>query len=240
MSWSAGDEGRPVTEAVAVYLEVAPKRSFAGAIEWPGWTRGSRTPDEALARLAEYGTRYARVVAETVGGFRPPADASGFVVNERLAGGAGTDFGAPSAFPTADCRPVDEAELDRLTTILRACWSTFDRTADAAVGITLRTGPRGGGRHLEKIVGHAAESEEAYLNALGARAPKTPGADVAGRWAVVRAAIVDALAARVHGESPANPSNTQKPWTPRFFVRRSAWHLLDHAWEIEDRSTPEA
>jgi hypothetical protein len=24
-------------------------------------------------------------------------------------------------------------------------------------------------------------------------------------------------------------------WTPRYFVRRAAWHMLDHAWEIEDR-----
>jgi hypothetical protein len=25
-------------------------------------------------------------------------------------------------------------------------------------------------------------------------------------------------------------------WTARYYVRRSAWHVLDHAWEIEDRA----
>jgi hypothetical protein len=24
-------------------------------------------------------------------------------------------------------------------------------------------------------------------------------------------------------------------WPARYFVRRTAWHVLDHAWEIEDR-----
>ena len=27
-----------------------------------------------------------------------------------------------------------------------------------------------------------------------------------------------------------------KPWSPRYAVRRAAWHVLDHAWEIEDRT----
>ena len=227
-----------MTEPIAAYLEVAPKRSFAGAIEWPGWARPGRTADEALARLAEYGPRYARVVTDHVERLQAPADASGFYVTERLAGGAGTEFGAPSAVPAADSRPVDEAELERLTRILRACWSAFDRSAGAAADVQLRTGPRGGGRDLAKIVAHAAESEEAYVNALGARAPRTPATDVAGRWTVVRSEIVEALGARAHGETPSNPSSTQKLWTPRYFVRRSAWHVLDHAWEIEDRSMP--
>jgi hypothetical protein len=24
-------------------------------------------------------------------------------------------------------------------------------------------------------------------------------------------------------------------WPARYYVRRAAWHVLDHAWEIEDR-----
>jgi hypothetical protein len=40
----------------------------------------------------------------------------------------------------------------------------------------------------------------------------------------------------VAGKPVADPRQTKRPWSPRFFVRRSAWHALDHAWEIEDRS----
>jgi hypothetical protein len=29
-----------------------------------------------------------------------------------------------------------------------------------------------------------------------------------------------------------------KKWPPRYAARRIAWHALDHAWEIEDRSDP--
>jgi hypothetical protein len=51
----------------------------------------------------------------------------------------------------------------------------------------------------------------------------------------VRAAVVAALGARAAGEEPPNANNVSKRWTPRYFVRRSAWHALDHAWELEDR-----
>jgi hypothetical protein len=56
--------------------------------------------------------------------------------------------------------------------------------------------------------------------------------------ATVRATALDALAARVQGKPVADPRETKRPWSPRYFARRSAWHVLDHAWEIEDRSTP--
>jgi hypothetical protein len=29
-----------------------------------------------------------------------------------------------------------------------------------------------------------------------------------------------------------------RKWTARYAARRIAWHALDHAWEIEDRSEP--
>ena len=28
-------------------------------------------------------------------------------------------------------------------------------------------------------------------------------------------------------------------WTARYFLRRAAWHVLDHVWEIEDKSGPD-
>jgi hypothetical protein len=223
--------------ALAVYLEIGPKRTFAGAVEWPGWCRSGRGEDEAIAALLAYAPRYALVAAAA--GLTASAAADADVV-ERLKGGSGTDFGVPSVAPVADDRPLDAAELDRQSRLLSASWQAFDvawREADEA-NLELRKGPRGGGRDLPKMLGHVLEAEEAYLGALGSRHPRMPGATAADRMAVVRDTALEVLAARARGEPLADPRNTLHPWSPRYFVRRSAWHVLDHAWEIEDRSAP--
>jgi hypothetical protein len=119
--------------------------------------------------------------------------------------------------------------------VLRAVWRAFDRAAAAAVGVELRKGPRGGGRDLDKIVVHCVEAEEAYLRQLGAR-PPTPPADLVERWPALRKAGLEMLARRAGGDPPE--TKVKRPWTPRYFVRRAAWHVLDHAWEIEDRAAP--
>ena len=116
-----------------------------------------------------------------------------------------------------------------------AAWKAFDAAAQRAQGRELRLGPRGGGRSLEKMVNHVLEAEEAYLTQLGSRRPRPPAHGMPARMKQVREAAVEALAARARGEQPPNPSAVRKPWGPRYFVRRSAWHALDHAWELEDR-----
>ncbi len=221
---------------IPVYLEVGRKRTFAGALEWPGWSRGGRGEDEALEALVRYGPRYAGVVGGARPLFRAPPNRSALVVVERLAGGSGTDFGVPAMTPEYDTLAVDEASLTRLHEVLTACWSAFDRAAASAQGIELRKGPRGGGRDLAKIVGHVREAEEAYLAQLGARPPK-PAGDEAMVTTRLREVVLDALEARARGRPIAQPRQTRTPWTPRYFVRRAGWHILDHAWEIEDRAS---
>ena len=225
-----------VSERIAAYLEVGTKRTFAGAIEWPGWCRAGRTADEAVERLVAYGPRYESALEALA--FALPRRASDLDIVERLKGDATTEFGAPSIAPAADARPIDDAELARLTAILTACWAAFDRSAAAAAGVELRTGPRGGGRTLEKIVDHVIGAEESYLGVLGSRAPKHPPVASTQAWVGLRAVEIEALAAVAHGEQPPNPRGGTKRWLPRYFVRRAAWHVLDHAWEIEDRATP--
>jgi hypothetical protein len=219
-----------------VYLEAGPKKVFACALDWPGYCRSGKTDDEALASLASYGDRYlAAVGAES--GFEPPAR-DDLAVRERLPGGSGTDFGIPSAEAKADARPVDASELSRIRRLLVASWEAFDGAATAAAGHELQKGPRGGGRDRDKIVAHVYEAEEAYLVGIGGSRRELPGdgQSLGVRMAAVRALALDTMADRARGAPlPENPRRTRKIWSARYFARRSAWHALDHAWEIEDK-----
>ena len=216
-----------------VVLEVAPKRSFASAIDWPGWSRGGKTPDESIGALLAYAPRYAVVARRAKVAFLPPATVRGIDVIERLRGGGGTEFGMPSSSVRVEEEPLPEAELRRLIGLLRAAWATFDAAAKKSEGVELSLGPRGGGRQVPKIVEHVRESEAAYAHQLGTRPPGGPG----GTMAALRNAFIAALTARAAATSVPNANRVKKPWGPRYAVRRSAWHAVDHAWEIEDRST---
>lgn len=220
--------GKP--ESVAIYIEVGAKRTFASAVDWPGWSRGARSEHDAIAALASYGDRYRDVVRSAAPKFTAPTNASQFKIVQRLKGNAGTDFGVPSLGLPSDGEPVAAAELERLTRILVACWDAFDRAAKSAKGLELRKGPRGGGRDLDKMSAHVVEADQAYMAQLGARPPKSASA------IDLREAMLEALRARVRGLPFAEPRNTKNPWTPRYFARRVGWHVLDHAWEIEDRA----
>ena len=215
-----------------VYLEVGTKRTFAGAVDWPGWCRRGRDEASALEALLEYGARYAKVVARSRLGFAAPGDASSLHVVERLRGTATTDFGAPDVPTSADAEPIDATEYERLEKILKASWRAFDRAAEAAVGRALRKGPRGGGRSLEKIVEHVIGAEgDGYLRSIGGSVPKGPEDEWIARE---RAAVLEALGTAARDGVPPGPRGGKR-WSARYFVRRSAWHVLDHAWEIEDR-----
>ena len=219
---------------VAAILEVAAKRSFASALDWPGWSRGGRSPDDALAALVAYGPRYATVARRAGLAFEIPTAVDGIRVIERVRGGGGTEFGIPSTPARAEEEPITD-DLDRLVALLRAAWGTFDEAMAAVDGRRLSTGPRGGGRDLARIVDHVRDAEVAYLSKLGSRAPAASDRPPAERLAALRDAFVGALTAIAEGEPVPTPSRTQKLWSPRYAVRRTAWHVLDHAWELQDR-----
>ena len=220
---------------VNVVLEVVPKRSFAVAVEWPGWTRGGRSEDEALDALLRAGPRYAAVAAAAGIDLAPPADRSGLAVVARIPGTSTTEFGAPGVPLPGDDAPLDEAGLARQAAILQAAWTALDAAVERHAGAELAKGPRGGGRDLAKIVAHVEDADRAYLAQLGARTPKT--ATGTAPIADVHAAAIVALRARALGLPVPDPNRVTKPWPPRYYVRRAAWHWLDHAWEIEDRAT---
>lgn len=216
--------------AIRVVLEVAPTRAFASALDWPGWSRGARDPEAAVDALLAYSDRYEPIARRAGVTFPTGVSRSSLEVAETLEGGSGTEFGIPSAMAAAEAEAFEPRELTRQVALLRAVWDAFDAACAAAEGVELRKGPRGGGRDLDKIRGHVLEAELAYLGQLGSRPPK--GVSHEG----LRSALVTALEDAVAGRPFANPRNTKKPWSPRYTIRRAAWHVLDHAWEIEDRS----
>jgi hypothetical protein len=218
-----------------IYLEIGKKKSFAGAIEWPGLCRSGRDEISALQALAEYAPRYARVMKGQGIAFEAPEDESGFNIIERLEGTATTDFGAPEIAPASDSRPMNEVELQRQVNILRACWLAFDVAARQATGKELRLGPRGGGRDLEAVLRHTLGADAGYLTRINQRVKLDEDADLTVERKRIWQLIQQGLESAVRDGLPESGPRGGKLWTPRYFVRRTAWHELDHAWELEDR-----
>lgn len=189
-----------------VLIEVGKSWAVASALEWPGWARRGKGEEGALEELLAYAGRYREVAGP---GFEPGA----LRVVARAPGGASVDMGVPEARGAWDDGPLPPSQV----ALLEACWRRFDEVV-AGASAELRKGPRGGGRDRDAIVEHVREAERAYARRLGVPLPpRTP-------WPEQRPAVLARLA---EGEG--------ERWTPRYFVRRTAWHVLDHAWEVEDK-----
>lgn len=223
------------SKTIDVYVEVGEKKTFAGALDWPGWCRSGRDKTSALQALLDYGPRYAKVLHAARLKFHVPKNLDELHIVEHLKGNATTDFGAPGIAPAQDEQPVKAAEFEHLQKLLKACWAALDAAAKAAAHKELRKGPRGGGRDLQKMIDHVLDSQSGYLSTLAWKT-KTPTAkNLHEHIHLTEQNTLAALHASAHGELPTHGPRGGKLWTPRYFVRRSAWHLLDHAWEIEDR-----
>jgi hypothetical protein len=214
----------------AVYLEVGAKKAFASAAAWPGWCRAGKDEEAAIRALEEYAGRY-REVAERADVRFPKSAADAFEVVERITGNATTDFGAPGMVAEGDRERLTKAGATREAALLAGAWEVFDRIA-ATTPEQLRKGPRGGGRDRDKMINHVLGAETAYARSLGVK-HKVP--DLADS-AAIKALREDILAAL---SVPSDGSTlTPKGWPPRYFSRRAAWHVLDHAWEMQDRTEP--
>jgi hypothetical protein len=207
---------------IRVLVESTPKKVFVSALDWPGLSRGGKDEGLAIEALLASLPRYA-VVAEAAGEAIDIAGATIEVV-ERIDGDAGTAFGIPSVVAAADREPVDAPEARRRAALVEAAWAAFDRISAAAPEV-LRKGPRGGGRDTAKVVEHVHGGDDAYASVLGI-AP-------ADRRPVER--LRAAELAILREPSDGTPVAGRK-WPARYAARRIAWHALDHAWEIEDRT----
>lgn len=208
-----------------VYLEVGKRRVFASAADWPGWARSGKDEQSALEALAAAAPRYAQVAKAARIAFAP---GTAFDVVERLPGDATTEFGAPGAVAKAESKRLTKKEAGRLSALVAASWTVLDRVVEKAPA-SLRKGPRGGGRDRDAIVEHVLGAETSYVRKLGLKLQQPAAADAAA-VREHRNAIVAGLRAGTKGVP-------ERRWPVRYIARRMAWHVLDHAWEIEDRST---
>jgi hypothetical protein len=217
---------------VRTVIERGPKgkRSVAFAIDWPGWSRGAKSAELALDTLGSYRERY-RPVAN-LAGMALAFDAAGpLEIVEDKVGTGSTDFWGISFSPSAtEHGPLGEAALERALTLLRACWTYFDGVA-ARVSPEMRKGPRGGGRDRDTIIRHTIRVEsEDFATRVGLRIPEG-GALTPDGLREYRAEYVAAIRAYDAGQI----KRPMRSWTLPFLIRHSAFHTLDHAWEMEDK-----
>jgi hypothetical protein len=214
---------------VKATVEAGAKKAFATAVDWPGWSRSGKTNEAAVEALVAYAARYAPIARAAGETFDP--DEIDVEIVERLSGGGGTDFGVPDQVKEQDRRRTTATDGKRLAALVEAAWRAFDATSKKAPE-ELRKGPRGGGRDTSKIVDHVLGAEQAYANVMGIKRKEFPTSDRA-QLDELRAEMLKILRAPSDGSPLAG-----KRWTVRYAAHRIAWHALDHAWEIEDRSEP--
>jgi hypothetical protein len=218
--------------SIRVVLEQGPKakKFVAFAVDWPGWSRGAKTADEAFDTLGAYRERY-RPVAVRAGQAQAFDGAGALEVVEERVGTGSTDFWGISFSPSSfEHDPMDADELERKITVLQAAWAYFDDVA-ARVSPEMRKGPRGGGRDRDTIIRHTVRNEsEAFAKKVGLRIPERAALEP-GALAPYRSDYVDAMRAYQRGEI----EGSMRSWSLAFLVRHSAFHTMDHAWEMEDK-----
>jgi hypothetical protein len=217
-----------MSRASPVYLEIGSRRLFACSLQWPGLARSSKDEEGALTALSDYVPRYAAVAGRAKLKF-PLAQVGEWSVVQRVpTRSGGADFGAPTTVLDDDADNWGPAEAKRSAALLAASWDGLDEVV-ASAPEALRKGPRGGGRDRDAIAAHVAAGEQMYGRKMGLSLPVPKPGD---RQVVLgnREAILEWY--RSGGKSAPRPP----AWPPRYAARRLIWHVLDHTWEIEDRS----
>lgn len=204
------------------------KKLVACALDWPGWSRGARTEDAALEVLESYRGRYQPVAK--LAGLELEFDAAGDLdVVERIEGSGSTDFwGIYFSSGTTEQESMSEPECERKIALLQASWIFFDEVSHR-VSAELRKGPRGGGRDRDQIISHTYGTERDFAKKIGVVTPQgvmlTPDD------------LREHREAYVHAIREYNAeSKSARTWTLPFLIRHSAFHVLDHAWEMQDKT----
>lgn len=218
-----------MTDNLRLTLEIGPKgkRVVAVAPDWPGLERGAKTGEAAVERLLSYLPRYAKVtmLAGMEDEFPTTLD---FEVVETYVGTGSTDFwGISFAFSSFDRQVMSNESLERELTLMQASWAFFDDVR-SRVSAEMQRGPRGGGRDRDRIVRHTFGAELDWANKLGVLTPLEEMLTVEGLKSH-RTAYCSAIRALRSQRKMA------RTWPLRFLIRHTAYHSLDHAWEMEDK-----
>ena len=213
-----------------VTLEVGPKdkKVVAVAPDWPGLERGAKTGEAAIETLQSYLPRYARV-AKLAGLDGEFAAIASIDVVEQYEGTGSTDFwGISFAFSSIDGQQMPREVLDRQVTLMQACWTFFDEVR-GRVSAEMKKGPRGGGRDRDRIVRHVLGTEQDWAKKVGVR---TPG----------DAIVTDEAGLKTYRDTYCAAIRTfqaegrmARNWPLRYLIRHTAYHTMDHAWEMEDK-----
>src|SRR5712692_1083165 len=219
----------------AVAIERGPKRrTFAQVQDWIGWLRAEKEEQAALKELVASSARYGLVVAQAGMSFSLPTSIADFTVVDRVTGTAVTDYGAPGVLSAFDTQPWQEEEIERCVKLLQACWATFDEVLQAIPASLQDVKPQRGRSPLAMQL-HLVETDLMHLTAFGPAARPVDRHRLAEQETGVREQLLLRLRAIAPGEQTTPHRRYGFDWTPRFALRRSAWHALDHAWELQDR-----
>ena len=224
--------GGTVAKPTRVTLEIGPKgkKVVVVAPDWPGLERGAKTGEEAIERLRSYIPRYSRVakLAEMDAEFDTVKNLK---VVEQYSGTGSTDFwGISFAFSNIDKRAMSDEELDRELTLLQACWAFFDDVRKR-VSAEMHKGPRGGGRDRDQIVRHIFVNEQDWAKMIGVLTPDDAMLTNKG-LKTHRDAYCHAIR---DYHSQGKLAGKMAKWPLRYLIRHTAFHTLDHAWEMEDK-----
>jgi hypothetical protein len=220
------------TNELRVALEIGPKgkKVVAVAPDWPGLARGATTEEAAIERLLAYVPRYAAVakLAGMEAEFATSAIGSSANVVEHYPGTGSTDFwGISFGFSGIDQQAMSEEELERELTLMRSCWAFFDDVR-SRVSAEMQKGPRGGGRDRDRIVRHVLFTERDWAKMVGVITPEDTML-TGEELNAYRDAYCNAIRA-FHSEG-----KMARKWPLRYLIRHTAFHTLDHAWEMQDK-----
>jgi hypothetical protein len=233
------------TNVIRVTLEIGlrGKRVVAVAPDWPGLERGATTGEAAIERLLSYVPRYAPVAklagmetefATSTTGTNSRAVDSAIDVIEHYPGTGSTDFwGISFAFSGIDQQVMSSEALERELMLMRACWAFFDDVR-RRVSAEMQKGPRGGGRDRDRIVRHTVFTEQDWAKMLGVPTPQEAqeamltdeGLNALNAY---RDAYCNAIRA-LHSQG-----EMARKWPLRYLIRHTAFHTMDHAWEMQDK-----
>lgn len=208
------------------------KKVVAYAIDWPGLERNGKTKADAIMHMDSYRTRYQPVAARAgfEAAFLAEPDADVVVTYQGI---GSTDFwGISFAHSPLDHEPISGDELERQLSLLQACWAEFDDIA-LRVSPELKKGPRGGGRDCDHIVRHVLASEIDWVKKLDIR-PDLHDIVPPDARRVFHDQIVDEIRA-YHAEGRHAQAKGGPAWSLPFLIRHLAYHVMDHAWEMQDK-----